>query len=51
MIMNDKHHVSEKNKGIVFIVRSAPWDLCGTSVVLLEGYAGGYAVDGLTKVE
>ena len=51
VVMNDKYYVSEKNKGVVFTVRSEPWNLCGTMVVLLEGIAGGYAVDGLTKVE
>lgn len=51
VVMNDKYRVSEKCKGVVFTVRSAPWECCGTKVVLLEGYRGGYAVDGLTKVE
>lgn len=48
--MNDKYRVAEANKGKIFIVRSEPWDLCGTECVLLEGYRGGYAVDGLTLV-
>ncbi|MDW2800507.1 hypothetical protein RZO55_23345 [Clostridium boliviensis] len=51
VIMNNKYRVSERNKGKVFIVRSEPWDLCGTECVLLEGYRGGYAVDGLTLVD
>jgi len=51
VIMNDKYYVSEKNKGVVFTVRSEPWNCCGTMVVLLENYRGGYAVDGLTLVE
>lgn len=51
VIMNDKYYVSDKNKGVVFTVKSEPWDLCGTQVVLLEGYSGGYSVYGLTKVE
>ena len=50
VIMNDKYRVAEANKGKVFTVRSEPWDLCGTECVLLEGYRGGYAVDGLTLV-
>lgn len=50
VMMNNKYHVSEKYKDIVFTVRSEPWDLCGTEVVLLEGFRGGYATDGLTKV-
>lgn len=51
VVMNDKYCVSEKNKGVVFTVRSEPYNCCGTMVVLLENYRGGYAVDGLTKVE
>ena len=50
VVMNDKYHVSEKNNGVVFTVRSKPFNCCGTMVVLLENYRGGYAVDGLTKV-
>lgn len=50
VIMNDKYCVPESNKGKVWIVMSDPWDCCGTSVVKLEGKAGGYAVDGLTLV-
>lgn len=50
VVMNDKYVVAEKNKGKEFMVRSEPWDLCGTECVLLEGYRGGYAVDGLTLV-
>lgn len=49
--MNDKYYVSEKNKGKVFEVVSEPWDLCGTIVVKLKGYSGGYAIDGLEVVE
>ena len=51
VIMNNKYRVSERNKEKVFVVRSEPWDLCGTECVLLEGYRGGYAVDGLTLVD
>lgn len=50
VIMNDKYRVSEKNKEKVFVVRSAPFDICGTKCVLLEDYSGGYAMDGLSKV-
>jgi len=50
VVMNDKYVVAEKNKGKEFMVRSEPWDLCGTECVLLEGYRGGYAVAGLTLV-
>ena len=49
--MNDKYRVSEKNKERVFVVRSEPFAICGTECVLLEDYRGGYAVDGLTKIE
>lgn len=51
VVMNDKYRVSEKNRGRVWMVRSEPWECCGTSVVLLEGFRGGYAVDGLDIVE
>lgn len=51
VVMNDKYRVNEENKGKVWTVRSEPWDCCGTIVVLLKGKSGGYAVDGLTKVE
>lgn len=51
VVMNDKYRVSEENKGKVWTVCSEPWDCCGTMVVLLKGKSGGYAVDGLTKVE
>ncbi len=50
VIMNDKYHVSESNKGRVWTVISNPWECCGTLVVKLDGKAGGYAVDGLTLV-
>lgn len=51
VMMNDRYRVSEQNKGKVWTVRSEPWDLCGTGVVLLEGKSGGYAVDGLDLVK
>ena len=51
VVMNDKYCVSDKNKDKIFKVKSEPWNLCGTDVVLLEGYSGGYALDGLTEVE
>lgn len=46
--MNDKYHVSDKNKDKTFIVRSDSWEIGGTECVLLEGYSGGYATDGLS---
>ena len=51
VVMNDKYYVDEKNRGKVFTVRSEPWMCCGTEIVLLEGYVGGYAADGLTEVQ
>lgn len=49
--MNDKYWVAEKNKGVKFTVKGNPFDLCGTECVMLENYRGGYAADGLTRVE
>ena len=49
--MNNKYYVSDKNRGAIFTVRSEPFDLCGTECVLLENCSGGYATDGLRKVE
>jgi hypothetical protein len=51
VIMNSNYYVSDKNKGVVFMVRSNPFDICGTECVMLENYKGGYAADGLTKME
>lgn len=51
VVMNDRYYVCEENRRKVWTVRSEPWDCCGTLVVKLEGKAGGYAVDGLDKVE
>lgn len=50
VVMNDKYRVAEKNKGKEFEVVSEPWNLCGTMVVKLSGYSGGYALDGLNLV-
>jgi hypothetical protein len=50
VIMNDRYRVADKNKGVEFVVRSEPFDICGTKCVLLENYRGGYALDRLTKV-
>lgn len=50
VVMNDKYYVSDKNKGKKWIVNSEPFELCGTVCVMLLGYCGGYALDGLTKV-
>lgn len=51
VIMNDKYRVADRNKGVVFTVKSEPWNCCGTQVVLLDNYRGGYAVDGLSLIE
>lgn len=49
--MNNNYYVSDTNKDIIWTIESEPWIICGTSVVKLEGKAGGYAVDGLDLVE
>lgn len=41
---------AEKYKGRVFYVASEPWDLCGSEVVFLDGYKGGFAIEYLRKV-
>ncbi|MGL5433777.1 MAG: hypothetical protein ACRDBO_00070 [Lachnospiraceae bacterium] len=51
VVMNDTYRVAEQNKGKVFVVRSEPFDICGTECVMLEDYSGGYAADGLTIVK
>ena len=51
VIMNDKYRVREQDRNNIFVVRSCPWDCCGTSVVLLEGKPGGYAVVWLKLVK
>lgn len=49
--MNSKYYVHEKYRDTEWTVVSDPWNLCGTDVVKLEGYSGGYAVDGLDIVK
>lgn len=51
VVMNDRYYVDEANLQKVFTVRSKPFLVCGTEVVLLEGETGGYATDGLTKIK
>lgn len=41
----------DKYKKHTFLVTSEPWDLCGTEVVKLHGYAGGFATEFLQKVQ
>lgn len=50
VIMNDKYHVSVANKGRIFTAATDIQEVCGSSVVWLEGYSGCYACDGLTVV-
>lgn len=40
----------EANKDKVWTVKSEPWELCGSEVVLLEGKSGGFATEFLKKV-
>ncbi len=51
VFMNDNYHVPKENKGKVWTVCSKPWYCCDAMLVKLEGYRGGYIVDGLTLVE
>ena len=41
---------AEKYKDKIWEVRSEPWDLCGSEVVLLKGKSGGFAAEFLKKV-
>lgn len=50
VVMNDNYRVADVNKEKRFVVRSEPYDLCGTECVLLHDYRGAYAADGLTVV-
>lgn len=50
VVMNDKYHVSDSNKGRVFEVESEPYEIGGTLCVKLKDWRGAYAADGLTKV-
>ncbi len=51
VVMNDKYSVPLRKKGKVFVVESKPWECCGTMVVKLSGESGGYAVDGLDRID
>ncbi len=42
---------SGKYKDKIWTVTSEPWDLCGSEVVLLGGFRGGFATEFLKKVE
>lgn len=39
-----------KYAGKVWTTRSEPWDLCGSEVILLEGFSGGFATEYLKRV-
>ena len=41
----------EKYKNKVWTVTSNPWDLCGSEVVNLEGFSGGFATEYLKKAD
>lgn len=49
--MNDRYRVSDRYRGVVFTVTSDPWPCGGAEIILLDGYRGGYATDGLDLVE
>ena len=51
VVMNSNYFVEEIDKGRIWTVCSEPWYCCGTLVVKLEGWSGGYAVDGLDLVD
>ena len=51
VVMTDNYHVREEYRGRVWTVKSRPWKCGSNEVVLLEGYVGGYAVNGLRKIE
>lgn len=42
---------AEKYDGTVWTVRSEPWEVCGSEVVLLEGKSGGFDTSCLRKVD
>lgn len=48
-IVNCPEAVIYKDK--IWTMRSEPWNLCGTQVVLLEGIAGGFDINCLEIVE
>lgn len=39
-----------KYKDKVWTVASEPWNLCGSEVVLLDGFRGGFATEYLKKI-
>lgn len=51
VIMNGNYYVPSENRGVVFTIISKPFEVCGTTLVKLKDRSGGYAVDGLTKID
>ena len=49
--MTDKYFEGKKYAGKIWTVASVPWKVCGDEIVALEGFRGGYSVDGLRKIE
>ncbi len=49
--MNDNYFVSKENEGMIFKVKSKVVVIGGTECVMLKGYSGAYALDGLTEVK
>ena len=49
VVMHSCYEAS-KHHGRIWTVRSEPWDLCGSEVVLLEGYSGGFSTENLARV-
>lgn len=41
---------SEKYGERVWIIRSEAWDMCGSVIILLKGYSGGFNVNNLMEV-
>jgi hypothetical protein len=42
---------AEHYEGKVWVTRSEPWMLCGSEVILIKGFSGGFATDCLARVE
>jgi len=42
---------AEENEGKVWVTRSEPWAVCGSTVVLLEGKRGGFDISCLQVVD
>lgn len=42
---------AKENPHKIWVVRSEPWEMCGSTVILLEGKRGGFDVKCLEIVE